>query len=153
MSPSLIDDLLFVYGTLRKDPKNDMYRMLARFSTFVGEGQIQGELYDLRTYPGVFLREACVDMVLGEVYALNSHHASRTWEVLDKYEASGPNDPEPHEYRRQKVEVFLNDGSEIDTWAYILTSLAPTAVRVPGGDYVAWRRGCTTHKTDGRGRE
>ena len=133
-------DLLFVYGTLRKDLKTEMHQMLASNSTYVGQGRIHGQLYDLGNYPGVFLREGCSDTVLGEVYAVNPEQASRTWEVLDHYEGCGPAHPEPHEYRRQKVHVFLKDGNKVDTWAYILTSLPPAAIRVPGGDYVAWRR-------------
>ena len=135
-----MDDLLFVYGTLRKDSRNVINPMLARDSTYVGDGHIQGELYDLGTYPGVFLNGGFSDMVMGEVYALNSHRASITWDVLDKYEGCGPTNPEPHEYRRQKVHVFLNDGTEVDASAYILTRVPPRAVRVPGGDYSTWRR-------------
>ena len=133
-------DLLFVYGTLRKDPKNEMHHVLARYSISVGEGRIRGELYDLGTYPGVVLRDGCVDMMLGEVYGLNSQHASRMWQVLDHYEGCGPDCPEPHEYRRQRVHVFLDDGNEIDAWAYILTSLSPAAVRLPASDYLAWQK-------------
>lgn len=133
-------DLLFVYGTLRKNPINGTHPNLARCSTHVGNGQIHGELYDLGTYPGVFLREGCLDRVLGEVYALDSHSALRTWQILDHYEKCAPDDPEPHEYRREKVHVFLDDGNEIDSWVYILTSVPPVAVRVLGGDYLAWHR-------------
>ena len=79
-------------------------------------------------------------MVLGEVYGLNSQHAARMWRVLDNYEGCGPDCAEPHEYRRQRVHVFLDDGDELDAWAYILTSLSPAAVRVPGGDYLAWQK-------------
>jgi gamma-glutamylcyclotransferase (GGCT)/AIG2-like uncharacterized protein YtfP len=139
VSSSSTGNLLFVYGTLRKDPKNEMYHTLARFSIYVGEGQIRGELYDLGTYPGVFLQEGSTGDVLGEVYELNAQHAGRTWQVLDSYEGCGPDCPEPHEYRRQRVPVLLNDGNKVEAWAYILTSLPPAAVRVPGGDYLAWR--------------
>ncbi len=140
VSPSSKDDLLFVYGTLRKDPENEMYHLLARYSTYVGEGRIQGELYDLGAYPGVFLMDGCLDTVLGEVYALNSQNASRTWQALDNYEGCGPGHPEPAEYRRQQVHILLDDGNELNAWAYILTNLPHAAARVPGGDYLAWRR-------------
>jgi gamma-glutamylcyclotransferase (GGCT)/AIG2-like uncharacterized protein YtfP len=133
-------DLLFVYGTLRKDAKNEMHHMLARYSTYVGKGHIQGQLFDVGTYPGVFLKEGCLDMVVGEVYSLNSIYASRTWQILDQYEGCGPSNPDPHEYRRQKVNVFLDDGNEVDSWAYTLTSLPLAAVRIPGGDYLDWHR-------------
>jgi gamma-glutamylcyclotransferase (GGCT)/AIG2-like uncharacterized protein YtfP len=114
--------------------------MLARDSNYAGHGHIHGELYDLGTYPGVFLREGCSDVVIGEVYALNSERAIRTWRVLDNYEGCGHIYPEPHGYRRQEVHVFLNDGNELDTWAYIFTSLPLVAVRVAGGDYRAYNQ-------------
>jgi gamma-glutamylcyclotransferase (GGCT)/AIG2-like uncharacterized protein YtfP len=131
---------LFVYGTLRKDSKNEMHHKLARDSIYVGEGRIRGELYDVGTYPGIVLREGCLDMVVGEVYGLNSQHAARMWQVLDNYEGCGPDCPEPHEYRRQRVRVCLDDGNEVDAWAYILASLSTAAIRVPGGDYLAWQK-------------
>jgi gamma-glutamylcyclotransferase (GGCT)/AIG2-like uncharacterized protein YtfP len=140
MPSASLDDLLFVYGTLRRDSRKVINPMLARDSTYVGDGRIHGELYDLGTYPGVFLSEGCSDVVIGEVYALTSHRASRTWQELDHYEGCGPDDPEPHEYRRQQIHVFLNDGTEVDASAYILTSLAPAAVRVPDGDYQTRRQ-------------
>jgi gamma-glutamylcyclotransferase (GGCT)/AIG2-like uncharacterized protein YtfP len=133
-------ELLFVYGTLRKDSQKMMNPMLAHDSTYVGDARIQGELYDLGTYPGVFLNEGCADIVMGEVYALNPQHASRTWQVLDHYEGCGPDDDEPHAYRRRKVRAFLNDGNEVDAWAYFLTSLPAKAVRIPNGDYLSCHR-------------
>lgn len=89
MPPSLMDDLLFVYGTLRRDSKNEMHRTLAGYSAYVGDGRIRGELYDLGTYPGVFLRDGCLDLVLGEVYGLSDQNAAQTWRVLDNYEGCG----------------------------------------------------------------
>jgi gamma-glutamylcyclotransferase (GGCT)/AIG2-like uncharacterized protein YtfP len=138
--PSSMGDLLFVYGTLRSDPKNEMHRTLACFSAFVGDGRIRGDLYDLGSYPGVFLTDGCLGMVHGEVYGLSFQHALQTWRVLDNYEGCSPDSPEPHEYRRQRVRVFLDDGNEVEAWAYLLTSLPSGAVRVPGGDYLAWQK-------------
>ena len=134
-SSSSIGNLLFVYGTLRRDANRIVHSMLAPHSTYVGEGRIHAELYDLGSYPGASLREPCPDIVVGEVYALDSAHASRTWQVLDKYEGCGPDETEPTPYRRQKVNVFLNDGNQLVAWAYVLTAVPAQAVRIPSGDY------------------
>ncbi len=40
---SSLDDLLFVYGTVRKDSRKLINPMLARDSTYVGYGRIHGE--------------------------------------------------------------------------------------------------------------
>ena len=140
MPSSSTRELLFVYGTLRKDPKHKMYHALARYSAYVGHGRIRGELYDLGNYPGVFLKDQCGDTVVGEVYRLNAEQASEAWEVLDHYEGCSGDCPEPHEYQRQRVRVLLDDGNEVDAWAYILTSFPQAAVLVPGGDYLAWQK-------------
>jgi gamma-glutamylcyclotransferase (GGCT)/AIG2-like uncharacterized protein YtfP len=117
-----------------------MYHALARYSRYVAEGHVHGELYDLGTYPGLVLQKAYSTLVLGEVYALNSDHASQTWRVLDEYEGCAGHDPEPHEYTRQMVNVSLVGGTEVLAWAYVLKTLPSGAVRVPGGDYIAWVR-------------
>jgi gamma-glutamylcyclotransferase (GGCT)/AIG2-like uncharacterized protein YtfP len=140
VSSSSKSDLLFVYGTLRKEARHEMYHVLATHSTYLGEGRIHGELFDLGPYPAVWLREGCVDVVLGEVYELNSQGAGWTWRVLDSYEKCGPGDAMPHEYRRQRVHVFLSDGKELEVWAYVLNRLPVTATRIPSGDYLAWLR-------------
>lgn len=140
MPSSSTPDLLFVYGTLRKDPNNEINHALLRSSTYVGHGRILGELYDLGKYPGVFVKDQCGETVVGEVYRLDGEQATEAWEGLDRYEGCSPGCPDPHEYQRRRVSIILDDGSEVDAWAYILTCLPPGAVRVPGGDYLAWRK-------------
>jgi gamma-glutamylcyclotransferase (GGCT)/AIG2-like uncharacterized protein YtfP len=134
------DDRLFVYGTLRKERNHQMYRVLARYAIYVGDGSIRGELYDLGEYPGVMLPENCPDTVFGEVYELRSQNASQAWRELDEYEGCGPADPEPQEYERRWVPVTLTDGTETNAWAYVLHALPTRAVRVPSGDYLTWRQ-------------
>lgn len=46
-------NLLFVYGTLRKDVRNSMFHLLAREARFVGRARMQGLLFDLGDYPGL----------------------------------------------------------------------------------------------------
>jgi hypothetical protein len=45
----------------------------------------------------------------------------------------------PHEYRREVVDVRLNDGRTIPAWAYILTEGNPPYPRIPAEDYLKWR--------------
>ena len=123
--------MLFVYGTLRKDQKDEMCPLLAGHAAYVGEGRVHGELYDLTAYPGMFMREGCLEMVRGEVYELDSNHILRIGAGLDEYEGVVLMIRDTHEYRRQKVHVFLDTGTEVDAWPYVLRSLPPGAVRAP----------------------
>ena len=58
---------VFVYGTLRQGQERDINRLLPA-PLFMSNGQINGTLYDLGSYPGVRLGGAL--WVLGEVYQI-----------------------------------------------------------------------------------
>ncbi len=66
------DEFLFVYGTLRRDVVGEMYRLLARYSDFVGEATYQGKLYKVTHYPGVVPSNDPADLVQGEVYRIRN---------------------------------------------------------------------------------
>ena len=140
MPSSSTDELLFVYGTLRKDSNHPMHHLLARNSTYFGEGRVRGEMYDLGRYPGIVLNAGSPEFAHGEVYGIKSDHASETLRILDDYEGCGPENPEPHEYIRQRVPVILVGGKGVVAWAYVLGTLPKGAARVPTGDYLAWVR-------------
>jgi pyruvate carboxylase len=74
---------IFVYGTLRKDSDHDMYRVLARSSIFVGDATVNGDLYNLDTYPGLVLSSDAHSIVYGEVYELKPVLAARVLAILD----------------------------------------------------------------------
>jgi gamma-glutamylcyclotransferase (GGCT)/AIG2-like uncharacterized protein YtfP len=130
---------LFVYGTLREDPRHHMYRVLARSSVFVGDGFVNARLFDLGGYPGMALAGSPDERVVGELYRLKRTDAHEVLSTLDEYEGLGPGDPRPHEYRREVVDVRLNDGRTIPAWAYILTEGNPPYPRIPAEDYLKWR--------------
>ena len=101
--------------------------------------RVQGDLYDLGAYPGLVISDQPGHTVIGEVYSLNASQAARTWRLLDEYEGCADTDPGPHEYDRRLVRVALDDGQELEAWAYVLRILPETAVLVPGGDYLMGR--------------
>lgn len=128
---------LFVYGTLLRGLGHPMARRLLRQAKLVGVGSIEGRLYDLGAYPAAVAARARGERVMGEVYALASR--ARLLEALDRYEGCGPDDPEPHLYRRRAVEVRLTGGGVLSAWTY-LCGREPSGSRiVPGGDYSAYR--------------
>ena len=131
---------LFVYGTLRGDPRHDMYDVLARSAAFAGDGSVHARLYDLGEYPGIVISPSQEDVVIGEVYELDPDNASDVLRVLDDYEGLGPSDPAPHEYLRTVVQVRLTDGRIVPAWAYVLSQADPPHPRIPVSDYLKWVR-------------
>lgn len=132
--------LLFVYGTLREGSSHDMQRVLAQHSQYFGDGQIDAELFDLGSYPGIMLHPIGYRRTLGDLIALNSGEEMEILALLDEYEGCAPHDPEPHEYRRQRVRITTSHGEFVEAWAYVLQTLPSTAVLIPGGDFLAWRQ-------------
>jgi len=130
---------LFVYGTLRDDPANEMFLVLDRNAKVLGEATVAGRLYDLGAYPGLVLSSDGPDRVKGELYRLNDATAANTLLVLDDYEGMGPTDPLPHEYRRALVTAYLTDGRSMTAWAYILDRPATSLPRIMSGDFSEWR--------------
>lgn len=130
---------LFVYGTLRDDPANEMFQVLARNAEVLGEATVTGRLYDLGEYPGLVLSSERTDRVKGELYRLNEATAGNTLSVLDDFEGMGPSDPPPHEYRRSLVTAYLTDGRSMTAWAYILDRPATSLPRIMSGDFSEWR--------------
>lgn len=129
--------LLFVYGTLRRDPAHELYHLLARHGHFVDDARVQGRLFDLGSYPGMTL-ESDNGYVTGELYELTSN-----WQDviarLDEYEGCAADDPQPHEYRRELVEALLPTGGQVIAWAYILNRDPRGLPIIESGDYLSWR--------------
>ncbi len=129
---------LFVYGTLRRDPSHEMFRILARTARFVGEARVPGRLYDLGSYPGMTGMIIASDdrWVKGELFDIQPDSWSRTIQQLDEYEGCTDQDPEPHEYRRDLVKAQVSSGKTIDAWAYILNRKPSGLREISSGDYL-----------------
>jgi gamma-glutamylcyclotransferase (GGCT)/AIG2-like uncharacterized protein YtfP len=131
---------LFVYGTLRKALTHGKFAILSQGARYLGPARAQGRMYDLGAYPGIVVSNHSEDHVLGELYSLDPAQAAKTWRALDEYEGCAESDPEPHEYDRKQIRVVGDDGREMNAWAYVLRNVPETAVLIPGGDYLAWRK-------------
>jgi gamma-glutamylcyclotransferase (GGCT)/AIG2-like uncharacterized protein YtfP len=126
-------NLLFVYGTLRKDVRNSMFHLLAREARFIGRARVQGFLLDLGEYPGFVPSAAPGEWVHGEVYALD--FPDQTIARLDEYEGCGPSDPPPHEFERVVTEIVLGAGQAETAWVYVYRGVTGDKRRIPSGDY------------------
>jgi len=117
---------LFVYGTLRKDTKHTMHRVLTRYAIYVGKGTFQGRLYNLGRYPGAVSSKNKSDRVSGEVFQLRQ--AGRVFELLDDYEGKL--------FKREQAIVHLPAGNKLTSWTYLYRGPVKESGRIRNGDYL-----------------
>ncbi len=132
----MTDELLFVYGTLRRDTESEMYRLLARYADFVSRGTYQGRLYMIDYYPGVVPSDDPAEKVAGEVYRLRNSQI--VLPKLDQYEECGAGFPRPTEYVRKRQEIELLDGAQCRAWVYVYNHPTDKLVQIPSGDFLAY---------------
>ena len=135
---------VFVYGTLRRGEQRDINR-LKPAPVFVGQGWVDGALYDLGDYPGVLLDAAAGTRVRGEIYRIEPDLES----VLDEIEEVWPQPT--GEYRKRETLVSL-DQARLPTLPSVADSrllclvyeLVPGRVgnsaRIELGDWVLHRK-------------
>jgi gamma-glutamylcyclotransferase (GGCT)/AIG2-like uncharacterized protein YtfP len=129
----MMDEHLFVYGTLMRGERSGMSRLLEGHAEFVGEATCRGRLYLVSRYPGMVQPESPKDTVRGEVYRL--HEPRRILPGLDEYEDASPREPDPL-YRRELVEATLTDGKPVRAWTYIYNRPTDSLKRIESRDFL-----------------
>jgi len=131
-------DHLFVYGTLRADSGHPMARRLRAGTRHVGRGSAPGCLYDFGDHPGAVFAVDSKYRVKGDVFRLGSN--PRVLTDLDRYEGvSGDDNADEAFFHRMVVDVKLDSGKTVETWAYALKE-TPRARLIGSGDFIADRR-------------
>ncbi|MDA0260750.1 MAG: gamma-glutamylcyclotransferase [Proteobacteria bacterium] len=120
--------LLFVYGTLRRGAPGIAQRIISGDGEYLDTGSLPGSLYDLGAYPGLTVPAAPADRVVGDLFALRIPR--RTLTRLDAYEGS--------RYRRTVGVVDTPKHGRVRAWVYRYTGDIGDAVRIYGGDYLAY---------------
>ncbi|MCI0400228.1 MAG: gamma-glutamylcyclotransferase [Gammaproteobacteria bacterium] len=128
---------LFVYGTLRKALAYPLHRILAMHAEFIGDAILAGRLYDVGDHPAVVPSIDHTDVVHGELYYLRE--PQRILKRLDRYEGCiGPTGRRA-EYRREGLEVILNNtGERVRAWVYLYNLPTDDLNRIHSGDYLQW---------------
>ncbi|MGB8609572.1 gamma-glutamylcyclotransferase family protein [Bradyrhizobium sp.] len=130
----MMQDRLFVYGTLMRGFDHPMAKLLSRSAEFSGEARCQGRLYLVKHYPGLVLSNDPGDVVVGELYRLR-----QPYELLrefDMYEACGEGFAEPTEYIRQMLPVRLDDGAASQAWTYLYNWPVAHLPRIASGRFM-----------------
>lgn len=113
----LLNEYIFVYGTLKRDKHSEMHQFLAKHAEFVDVAGYCGKLYKVDYYPGAVPSDDPNDKVHGEVYLIR--HPDVLFRHLDQYEECGREFPEPNEYVRRKQQVRLGSGDTVNAWIYL----------------------------------
>jgi gamma-glutamylcyclotransferase (GGCT)/AIG2-like uncharacterized protein YtfP len=118
----------FAYGSLRKQARHPMHRVLVRHGIYIGLGVFQGRLYNVGRYPGLVASTSKSDRIVGEVYKLQRHR--ETFEILDDYEG--------RLFSRQQATILLETGEVITAWLYLYRGAVEEDRRILSGDYVTY---------------
>lgn len=126
-------DLLFVYGTLRRGCDTAEAWRLHRESVWLGMGAARGQLYKVGWYPALVADRELADKVTGDVMRMAQPEATFAW--LDAYEECTPDFPEPHEYRRELIEIAC-EGGAMRAWTYVYARPVEGLEEIVGGDWL-----------------
>jgi gamma-glutamylcyclotransferase (GGCT)/AIG2-like uncharacterized protein YtfP len=129
----MMQDHLFVYGTLMRGFDHPMAKLLSRSAEFIGPARCQGRLYLVKHYPGLVLSDDASDVVYGELFRLHTPQPSLA--TFDDYEGCGPGVASP-QYLRQLLPVTLEDGTVSEAWTYIYNRPVAKLNRITSGRFM-----------------
>jgi gamma-glutamylcyclotransferase (GGCT)/AIG2-like uncharacterized protein YtfP len=130
----MINDLLFVYGTLLlSDNVHAVY--LRNNSSFYHHGKLYGRLFDVGNYPAVILSDAHNYPIAGSIYRLDS--PAQTLNLLDEYEGITTDENEDDWYLRELVSIETASGN-LNCWVYLYNLPVDELTEITSGDYLAY---------------
>ena len=135
-------DLLFVYGTLQTVAQHPLGDFLRKKAKLIGTGSIPARLYIIddpeeapgaNFFPGALPSPDQSERVFGEIYELID--PEQLMPELDRFEACGPEWPEPQEFLLRKIDVKVDGGQATRAWCYLYTWDVSGAERVISGRF------------------
>jgi gamma-glutamylcyclotransferase (GGCT)/AIG2-like uncharacterized protein YtfP len=129
-----MNQLLFVYGTLRRAATHHQHANLLQHASFVAPASYQAKLYLVGDYPGAVPSSHAADQVVGEVFRL--HNAVATLAAADQYEGCGRGFAAPTEYLRVIQPVTLATGETVSAWVYVYNHSTAGLARILSGDFL-----------------
>jgi gamma-glutamylcyclotransferase (GGCT)/AIG2-like uncharacterized protein YtfP len=130
---------LFVYGSLRKGFHSDVYQYIFNYFHFVGDAKVKGLLYDLGPYPAAIPVDEDA-FIVGELYEIkNKDEYGYAIAQLDDYEGVDPLEGETKYYRRDPVEVYIEDHT-IRAWIYWYNQPVEGYPQIESGDVLQYMR-------------
>ena len=129
-----MEQLVFFYGTLMAAFSGPWRRDVGHLLVFRGRGSIAAALFDLGNYPAAV--SVPDSRVRGELYEITGPDA--VLKTLDEFEGYLPAQPEASLYTRSLTLVTLEDGAQVDAWAYFYNAPLGRAERIASGDYLQY---------------
>jgi gamma-glutamylcyclotransferase (GGCT)/AIG2-like uncharacterized protein YtfP len=128
---------LFVYGSLRSGFKSQAYEYISRFFSFAGDARVKGKLFDLGLYPaGVRSNEEI--FIKGELYTIkNELEFGWAFAQLDDYEGVSVEPDEVQLYKRELVEVFIEEDVTL-AWIYWYNGSVEEKPLIECGDLIQY---------------
>ena len=128
-------EYLFVYGTLRKGVELPINKQIQKHLEWIGQAEMQGELFDIGEYPGAKqLSNDVESFIKGDVFKILDQ---KVLKVLDDYEGFYANEPDSSEYLR-KDEMLELDGKKIIVWLYWYNRSTDNKIRIRHKDYLEY---------------
>ena len=129
-----MSDYIFVYGTLLSQYDNYYANLLKDHSVIIGLGYAKGLLFTTDHYPGFIPSNENSEKVYGQVLNITSK-LDLVLDALDEYEGVGPQFPDPNEYIRSVLPVYINKGQILKCWVYIYNHPVDHMVKIASGKY------------------
>ena len=136
-------DLIFVYGTLLQGIQSNVAQYFHTNASFLSEGLMAGELYDLGIYPGAVYQKDNSEKVYGHIFQLKN--PTTVLQVLDQYEGCPPERPQPTEYVRQLVPIFSKN-KEKECWVYVYNFPTDKKEKIESGNYLTFLKNNKRHQ-------
>jgi len=142
MSPSY----LFVYGTLRLGASADLSLQYPDAVRWITKGWVHGHLYRVSYYPGLVLplqgksqvsglpQCATANRVIGDIFEVLT--PAELIPCLDDFEACSERFEPPHEYVRQKMDVFVEGAAPLSAWVYLYNLDTEGLAPIFSGDFL-----------------
>jgi gamma-glutamylcyclotransferase (GGCT)/AIG2-like uncharacterized protein YtfP len=128
-----VADFVFFYGTLMTPFNRPGRQRVNPKMAYAGRGSIRAALFDLGIYPAAIPTDDD-SAVRGEVYEMLD--APTVLAALDEIEGYRAAEPERSLYIRILTDVALDDGRQLQAWAYFYNAPLGRAQRIQSGDYL-----------------
>lgn len=108
---------VFVYGSLRSGFHSPAYQYISNYFNLFGEAKVKGKLFDTGEYPAAIPVQED-SFINGELYLIKNENEF-SWAIaqLDDYEGVIVEKDEQPLYRREIVDVYINDAI-VPAWIY-----------------------------------
>ncbi|MFC0774592.1 gamma-glutamylcyclotransferase family protein [Terrimonas alba] len=108
---------VFVYGSLRSGFHSPAYQYISNYFNLFGEAKVKGKLFDTGEYPAAIPVQED-SFIKGELYLIKNENEF-SWAIaqLDDYEGVVVEKDEQPLYRREMVDVYINDAI-VPAWIY-----------------------------------